>query len=218
MKNQILLFALILLALSSCSKKVSQFDQETSHHQRIAVMPIQSTITLTPKQMENITDAELHEMELNQSKEVQNAIESYLVNKKLRVKIQSASITNSKLRDAGVDIASINDVDVTKLADILGVDAVVGGFIETKKPMSDQLATGIDMAKGLENSILGTSFGSGVNSSTNKGHCNINIYEAKHGDRLWTFNDDIELPKGSSTQDIVNNMMKQGAKSFPYKK
>jgi len=116
MKNQILLSIVLLFSLASCSPKVSQFDLETAHHQRIAVVPIHSSIKLTPKQMEKVTQVQLKDMELAQSKEVQDAIESYLVNRNLRVKIQSASITNSKLKDAGINLSKINDVDVTKLA------------------------------------------------------------------------------------------------------
>jgi len=116
MKNQILLAVVLLMAFTSCSKKISQFDLETANHQRIAIIPIQSSIKLTSKQMEKVSQSQLKDMELAQSKDVQNAIESYLVNRNLRVKIQSASITNSKLKDAGINLNKINDVDVTKLA------------------------------------------------------------------------------------------------------
>lgn len=211
------------LALSSCGgtkKTISEFDAETANHKRIAVVPFQSKIKLTKKQKANVTDAELKELNISQGKEVQNAVESYLIGEKLRVRVQSQSVTNSKLRGAGIDLTKITEVDVTKLAGILGVDAVVVGSIETEQPMSDELARGLDVAKGLARQAGGVlgSLGKSVSTTTNKGSCSLGLFESVHGDRLWNYEDDLEMGQGSDTKDVIRKLMKSGSKNFPYKR
>lgn len=220
--NKFSIFTILVLwifLVSSCSTtKSKSFDEDTASHQRIAVVPFKAKLKLTEKQKENVTTAEIKNMELEQGKDVQNAVEFYLIGKKMKVTVQSASMTNSKLSDARINFEQINDHDATKLCQILGVDAIVSGYIETEKPMSEELATGLDIAKGLETSLIGTSFGSAVNTSTNRGRCQVSLFNGTNGDRLWSYSEDLELQKGSTTQDIISALMRRGARKFPYKK
>lgn len=221
MKN-LLLLTLAALVIYSCgggkSATSKTFEEDTANHQRIAVVPFQAKVKLRKKQKEQITDAELQELEIAQGKEVQNAVEAYLLRKKLRVRVQSQSVTNSKLKSKGVNLKSIAEHDVTQLADILGVDAVVVGQIETDQPMSDELAAGLNIAKKLAWDLGSTigGLGGAVKTTTNKGWCDIALFEGTHGDRLWSYRDDIEMGQGSTTQDVIDKMMKKGAKKFPY--
>jgi hypothetical protein len=212
----VIVFASFLISCGG-TKQISKFDAATVNHHRIAVLPFQSKIKLTKEQKGKIDESQLADLEVEQGKEVQDAVESYLVNKDLKVRVMSANMTNAKLKENKIDLRYIADQDYTNLASILGVDGIVAGYIETQKPMSEAAATGLDIAKGLERSLLGSSFGSNINTSTNKGSCKLSVYDGKTGDRLWSYNDDIEMSKGSSTQDMINILMKKGARSFPYK-
>jgi len=221
MRNN-LCFLLLAIGIYACgggkATTSSTFKTDTAHHQRIAVLPFQSKIKLRKKQLESITQDELKELEIAQGKEVQNAVESYLLDKNLRVRVQSQRVTNSKLKSNGIDLSTILDQDITKLASLLGVDAVVAGEIETDQPMSDELARGLNIAKKLAwdlGSTLG-GLGAAVNTTTNQGWCNISIFEGQYGDRLWTYRNDISMGQGSTIQDVINKMMKKGAKKFPY--
>ena len=214
--------AIALLTLISCSgtkNAVRDFDQRTTNHRRIAVVPFQSTITLKASQRDQISDEELAELNLAQGKEVQNAVESYLLNCDLRVRIQSQSVTNSRLREAGINLTTIADYDVTKLADILGVDAVVTGNIETEKPMTEALARGIHVARDIfrsTNSPLG-SVANRINTTTNRGNCDLALFEKTEGDRLWFHRGEINCGAGSETIDVIEKLMKRGARTFPYR-
>ncbi len=220
MKNLLsfILIATICLLISSCSSTKSKtFDDDTSMHQRIAVLPFQSKLKLTTKQKESVSDYKVKEVELAQGIDVQNAVESYLAGKNLRVKVQSGNMTNSKLRNAGYDLSTVHEKDYTALCKLLGVDAIVAGYIETEKPMDEKLAMGLNVAKKVEGALLGTAFGAGVKTSTNRGTCRVSIFEGKNGDRLWSYSEEIEMGVGSTTQDIVNALMRKGARKFPYK-
>lgn len=217
----ILLILTVLLNLACGGGKSAtsdQFDSETAHHQRIAVLRFDSEIKLNQKQCDDVDADELAQLEVEQGKQVQEAVESYLVGRRLRVRVQSSSVTNDELQRAGIDLKIIGDQNVKRLAEILNVDAVVSGYIETEKPMSDALATGLDIAKQLERSLTGTFFGSNINTSTNRGFCRMGLYESNYGDQLWSFQDDIEMSKGSTTEDVIRDLMNKGAKAFPYQK
>lgn len=219
MKNAInfLLVTTILLLIAACSSTKSKtFNEDTAMHQRIAVLPFQSKLILTEKQKQSLADHKVKEVEMAQGVDVQEAVESYLAGKNLRVKVQSGNMTNSKLRNAGYDLSKVHEKDYTSLCQLLGVDAVVAGYIETEKPMDEKLAMGLNVAKKLETSLIGTAFGSGVKTSTNRGTCRVSIFEGKNGDRLWSYSEEIEMGVGSTTQDIVNALMRKGARKFPY--
>ena len=205
----------VVLLYSSCSSNKA-FNESTANHKRIAVIPFESHLKLKDSDKSKLTQQQIVAVELQQSKDVQEAVESYLSNKNLRVSIQSASVTNSKLSSSGIDFSKIQDYDVSKLASILGVDAIVGGSILTEKPMNENTATSIDIAKSLESNLLGTSFTGGINTATNRGTCRLSIFEGKNGDRIWSYSEDISLNKGSTTTDVINKLMKDASSKFPY--
>jgi len=219
--TQLILAALLISSLLSCrvSSKVKDFDDRTTDHQRIAVLPFESTITLKEKQREKISDDELAALNLSQGKEVQNAVESYLINFNLRVHIQSQSVTNARLTEAGIDLATIREYDVTKLAEILQVDAVVTGKIQTEKPISNALASGLNIAKQvIRQSESPTGFiTSRINTTTNRGSCSVGLFEGVEGDRLWYYREDINCGEGSETIDVIEGLMRKGARRFPYR-
>ncbi len=218
--THLMLIALLLSTLISCrvSSKVKDFDDRTINHQRIAVLPFESTITLKEKQREKISDEELATLNLAQGKEVQNAVETYLINCDLRVRIQSQSVTNARLTEAGINLATIRDYDVTKLAEILKVDAVVTGKIKTEKPMSNALASGLNIARQvIRQSESPTGFiTSRINTTTNRGSCSVGLFESIEGDRLWYYREDINCGEGSETIDVIESLMRRGARRFPY--
>ncbi len=210
--------AIIICSCGGSRNAVEDFDDVTASHQRIAVLPFQTTINLRPKQKEQVTDQQVYDMEIAQGKEVQAAVESYLIRQKLRVKVQSQGVTNSKLKDNRIDIKNMLDQDPTKICQLLGVDAIVSGQIQTEQPMSNELAMGLNVAKAAASALSSTLGGvaRGVDTTTNKGNCSLSIMEGQHGDRLWSYQEELSLGAGSDVQDIINTMMKRGARNFPY--
>lgn len=216
---RIVFITLLFTSLFSCStSKSKNFSEITLDHKRIAVLPFESKLTLTKNQRKKIGEQKLVELERAQGIDVQDAVESYLVGKKLSVQVQSSGSTNSTLKNNGIDIYNLNATDPKRLCSILGVDAVMVGYIETVKPMDEELAQTLEIAKALERDLLGTSYGSVVNTSTNSGNCRLSLLESKHGDRIWSYNKKLQMGIGSTIQDIINSLMRKGARKFPYKK
>jgi hypothetical protein len=187
-------------------------------HQRIAVLPFESKLTLTKKQRHKLGEEKILELERAQGIDVQDAVESYLIGRNLSVQIQSSGVTNSDLQSNGLSLYELSGKDPRELCEMLNVDAIISGYIETIKPMDEELATTLNIAKSLEQDLLGTSYGTVVNTSTNQGNCRVSLFEHKQGDRLWSYNNKLQMPLGSTTQDVINTLMRRGARKFPYKK
>lgn len=217
MKSYFFLIITCNFLLQSCSPVITRFDAQTVNHQIIAVLPIQSQIKLQAKQSEGFPEDQLKEMEIDQAKQVQNHIEIMLLDRNMRVKVQSANITNSSLKKANIDLSMINNYDVREVAKILGVDAVIMGVFETENQMSDKAATAIDIGKRLERTVLNSSFGSSISTITNKAFCNINLYEAQNGDRLWSMTSTVDSKRGETIHDIIEKSLKTLSFDYPYK-
>ncbi len=92
-----------------------------------------------------------------------------------------------------------------EVAEMLEVAAVVMGTFEANKPMSE----GASLS-------LGTLFG--FWGSTNKAVLNLNIFNGKDGDVLVNYNKGISGSMGSSTEDLVNVLMRKASRRIAYTK
>ncbi len=215
--NLFILISVLFFASCKTSRTINEFDSITRRHRVIAILPLQSKIMLKSYEKKNLTAEDIIKMELAQGREVQEAIESYLLDKDLSVRVQSTNTTNNRLEKHGVDFANIQDEDYSELADILGVDAVITGYIETEKPMSEAVATVIDIVR-RRTDVFDRLGGLYINTSTNKGYCKLGLFDQKSATMLWSYRNEIKMYKGSTTQDIINTLMRRGARKFPYRR
>jgi hypothetical protein len=86
---------------------------------------------------------------------------------------------------------------------MLGVDAVISTNVRLDKPMNE----GVALAVGLVFGAWGT---------TNNAMTSINIHEATGGDLLWKYDYQAQGTVGSSPDNLVNALMKNASKKFPY--
>ena len=89
------------------------------------------------------------------------------------------------------------------MADILGVDAVIMGTFETNKPMSE----GASLALGLLVGFYG---------STNKAVLNMSVYHGEDGLLLANYNKAVSGSIGSSTEDLINILMRKASRRLSY--
>lgn len=93
-----------------------------------------------------------------------------------------------------------------ELAKILGVDAILGGSFETEQTKTE--------AGAIASAVLFGGFG----GKTGTGTLTLTLNSGQSGDLLWRFfktmNDNIM----SSTDDMVENMMRKVSRNFPYTK
>ncbi|HEY0732034.1 MAG TPA: hypothetical protein VGD33_06430, partial [Chitinophagaceae bacterium] len=119
------------------------------------------------------------------------------------VSFQDVTQTNAKLKEAGIKYTDLKSTDRTKLAGILGVDAIMQDRANMEKPMSEGAAIAVGLIAGAW-------------GSTNKVETTINIHDGASGNLLWKYDYEASGSVGSSTTKLVDALMRNATKKFPY--
>lgn len=210
-----LLFATVLLffALIGYSQthlyENPNFDELTKDHKIIAIVPFKTTVTLRPKDMKDMTPEQLHKMEISEGEGIQSGMYSWFLKRKkngeMTIDVQDINTTNALLKKAELNVDNLDTMTPKEIAEILGVDAVIMGTFDTNKPMSE----GASVALGLLVGFYG---------STNKAVVNLFIYNGKDGELLVNYNKSVSGSIGSSTEDLVNILMRKASRRITYTK
>ena len=210
MKKRLLLSGIVFLLLASCAPKVyktSDFDSKTASHKIVAILPTEVDITLRPNEMKKITPEQLKESEEKTGLSIQDKMYSWFLNRsgkyKYTVSFQDISKTNAILLQNNIKYADMRSKTKDELARLLGVDAVISSHASMKKPMSDGAAVALGV-------LLGTW------GNTNEVQTSIAINEARNGDLIWKYDYQASGSVGSNTDNLVNNLMRNASKKFPY--
>ena len=173
----------------------------------LAILPLKTEVKLRPKQLKDFTAEQITEMEHNEGLNIQRSMYSWFLNKKkkgdLLVDIQNPKKTNKLLKDAGIDIHEANEELVSDLSKILGVEGVIGGTFETSKPMSNAAAIGL--------AVLG------IGGATQNATLSLDITH-KDDELIVNYLKNLKGGLGSSTDDLINVLMRKTARRIPYTK
>lgn len=210
MKKILLFFVSLLILLNACGPKIyksNEFDNVTSKHKIVAILPAEVSINLRPNAARKMTAEEMENNRQATGYAIQDKMYSWFLRRsdkfKYTVKFQDVSKTNSLLKDAGISYADLRDKSKEVLAKLLGADAVISNITRMDKPMSEGVAVAV-----------GILIGSWV--STNNVTTTINIHEAKQGDLIWKYDYVARGSVGSSPENLVNALMRNASRKFPY--
>ncbi|HEV7621183.1 MAG TPA: hypothetical protein VGO09_05600 [Flavisolibacter sp.] len=211
MKPTCLLLAFCITILSSCGPKIytsSNFDSALAKHKLVAILPADVTTQLRPNEAKRITAEQIEQMSEKTGYDIQDKMYSWFLRRTDKfhytVNFQDITKTNSLLKKAGVSYSDLATKDRSEIAQILGVDAVIQDRSRMEKPMSEGAAVAVGLLVGAW-------------GSTNKVETTINIHDGKTGNLLWKYDYEAEGSVGSSTTSLVNALMRNAAKKFPYK-
>lgn len=201
---------LMVLLLTSCGPsiyKASDFTNITSTHKTVAIMPAQVTIQLRPNEMKRTTPEMLQKNESATGYAMQERLYGWFLRRsdklKYTVKFQDVSQTNALLETARLSYQDLPRKSKSELAKLLGVDAVISTTLRTNKPMNE----GVAVAMGLVFGAWG---------STNQAFTTINIHEAENAELIWKYDYNASGSVGSSPDNLVNALMRNASKKFPY--
>lgn len=176
-------------------------------HKKVAVIPFDVQIGLRPKERAAMSDEQFADMQHKEGVAAQNALVSWFLKKQnsqgYSVQFQDVNTTNALLLKAGMDIHNLTAYTPDEIAKTLGVDAIMGGLIQTTKPISD----GASVAMGV---LLG------YYGSTNTGNITINLKDSEAGDLLWKYDKELSRSLGSNMNQIMDTLMRKASKQFPY--
>ncbi len=203
-----LLFLSILLV--SCGPKIytaSAFDAALARHKTVAILPADVMTRLRPNESKKVTAEQLAGMNEQTGYAIQDKMYSWFLRRsdkfQYTVTFQDVTRTNALLKQAGIFYNDLASKDRTELAKLLGVDAILQDKTSLDKPMSDGAAVAV-----------GVIFG--VWGNTNNAQTTINIHDGQTGNLLWKYDYQASGSIGSSADNLVNALMRNASKKFPY--
>ena len=213
MKKIYLLLSLISLSALSFgqafegSKQIFESPKMKSMvdaHKIVAIIPYNVSITYK-KQPKNFNVEANRDQEKTMSKSIQSSMYTFLLRKgkDYKVTFQDVDKTNILLKKAGM-IDKLDEFTKDEIAKVLGVDAVIGGRYETEQTKSEGAA--------IASSIL---FG-GLGGKTGTGSLTLTLNNGIDGELLWRFFKTMDDGIMSSTDDLIERMMRKVSRNFPY--
>lgn len=208
--KKILLAALVCVAFVSCGPQIyksADFSNALTKHKTVAILPAEVTMQLRPNQAKNTTAEQMEDMRMKTAYDVQEKMQGWFLRRgekfNYTVSFQDVIKTNAKLKEAGIAYNDLKTTDRSKLAQILGVDAVMQDRLSMEKPMSEGAAVAVGLLVGAW-------------GNTNKVATTINIHDGTTGNLLWKYDYEASGSVGSSTTKLVDALMRNATKKFPY--
>ncbi len=201
--------SLLTMAQYENAKQVFESPKLTEavkSHKVVAILPFETSISFK-KQPKNF-NAEAHkEKERKMATSIQSSMYTFLLRKanNYTVEFQDVEKTNTLLKKAGMT-EKTDEFTKDEIAKALGVDAVIGGKFETEQTRSEAGA------------IVTTVLFGGFGSKTGSGALTMTISDGSNGDLLWRFFKSMNDSVFSSTDELVDRMMRKVSRNFPYSK
>jgi len=201
---------LVSSLLTACGPKIylANVSAYAPKHKVVAVLPAAVTMELRPNQAKRTSAEQQRDVEFKTGLDFQERIYSWLLRRSQQqhgftVQFQDIMQTNAKLRESGIPFEELRAHSPQELAQILGVDAVLTTNVRTTKPMSDGAAIAVGVLVGAW-------------GATNQANITVNIHETQEGKLLWKYDYLAAGSVGSSTENMVNALMRNASKKFPY--
>jgi len=121
------------------------------------------------------------------------------------VSFQDTEKTNILLKKAGM-YGKLDEFTKDEVAKALGVDGVLGGRFENEQSKSE----GAAIASAV---LLG-----GLGGKTGSGSLFLTLHNGADGELLWRFFKSMDDNIMTSTDDLVERMMRKVSRNFPYSK
>ncbi len=192
------LFIITSIIISSCASiYITNEGQEIANkHQSIAILS--PTVGFENKKEVN--------SERTKSLEIQQEIYSWMLKRKsqgeITIQVQDIDDTNVILKRTGF---SLENLTTNEICDLLEVDAVLYSNFNLSQPTSQGAAI---VAKLLFN----------LNTATNKANASLSIKDCESKSMIWNYNHEFSGSLGSSSQDLVEGLMRHASKNLPYLK
>ncbi len=181
------------------------FENLSKNHRILAIIPFLSHVQMNTK----VDEDTKHQIENSEGSAVQNALETYFLKqkqkKKFRVSFQNINRTNTLLAKNNITQDNIDIYTTEELCKLLQVDAMISGDIT----LNVRLSKGIkEESFNLMDYVVGKSFG----------RINLKISDGATGKLLWKYEKDIDRKTGKNTNELIEVMMRQASRKFPYER
>lgn len=214
MKKTLILLTLLcssVLTMAQYEKAKQVFEspklkEVVKSHKLVAILPFQITLSYR-KQPKNFDFEANKQKEKAMATSIQSSMYTFLLRKadSYTVEFQDVEKTNILLKKKGLS-DSLEVYTKDEIAKALGVDAVISGKYENEQTKSEAGA------------IVTTVLFGGLGSNTGKGALTMVINGGNNGDLLWRFFKSMNDGVFSSSDDLIDRMMRKVSRNFPYSK
>lgn len=206
-----LLIGVVMIANAQFESAKQVFESpklkaETAKHKLVAILPYEVKISYK-KQPKNFNAEANRDQEASMSRSIQSSMYTFLLRKakNYSVDFQDVDKTNVLLKKAGM-LDKMDEFTKDEVAKALGVDAVLGGRFETEQSKSEGAA--------IASAVLFGGFG----GKTGSGTLFLTLNNGSDGELLWRFFKTMDDNIASSTDDLIERMMRKVSRNFPYTK
>ncbi|MGB1043512.1 MAG: hypothetical protein ACPGYU_00080 [Flavobacteriaceae bacterium] len=203
-----LLFSVLVSLLSpyfSVGQKSSfihpEFGNITETHRLVAIVPFDIDLDLS------LSELKRRQLSEEEGISLQKELTFYIANQieSLSVQIQPYEETKALMRSSGIDYRSSLLMESKDLASRLKVDAVIRGSLSLSVLLSEGIE---DQFSWIDLWVLSPSFG----------RITLKLVDGGSSKLLWRHEKVIDRTTGKNTRELVEKMMKQIARNFPYAK
>ena len=202
MKKLSALLVLSSLLITSCGPTVflsPDANSRVAQHQTIAILPPKITLPAA----KNVSAEAMIEQQKTESFNFQNEIYKQMLRRvtrgEMRVQLQDVEQTNVLITRNFPD----GVYTTAEICKVLGVDAVMTSQFGLKKPMSQGAAIAAYVLIG------------GV-GATNEVTVNLSLKDCSDSKLLWNYDWRYQGGLGSSTEDLVEGLMRNASRRIPY--
>lgn len=177
---------------------------EKAKHTTVAILPFETKISYK-KQPKNFSSEANKAQEESMAKSIQASMYTFLLKrgKNYSVNFQDTEKTNTLLKKSGA-LDKLDEFTKDELAKILNVDAILGGRFENEQSKSEGAA--------IASAVL---FG-GLGGKTGSGSLFLTLHNGNDGELLWRFFKTMDDHIMTSTDDLIERMMRKVSRNFPY--
>jgi hypothetical protein len=214
MKKTLILLTLLcssMMTMAQYEKAKQVFESPklkelTKGHKLVAILPFTTTLSYK-KQPKNFDFEANKQKEKTMSTSIQSSMYTFLLRKadNYSVEFQDVEKTNILLKKKGL-VDSLDVLTKDEIAKALGVDAVISGKYENEQTKSEAGA------------IVTTVLFGGLGSKTGAGALTMVINDGPSGDLLWRFFKSMNDGVFSSSDELIDRMMRKVSRNFPYSK
>ena len=181
-----------------------RFDQLSAHHKTLAILPFRTYLSL-----EDVGRQQRDKLAEREGYAVQQALELYFSRKNKRrkseVEFQNTVDTNALLKQNSIDYSNIDLYTTQQLCEFLRVDGIISGHLNVNILLSEGIPEEFNLLQWF-----------GV--SSNFGRIGLKISDGQSGKLLWKYEKEIDRKTGKDTRELIDKMMKQASRRFPYEK
>jgi len=210
------------LFLTSCANRyiVEDFDNRTSSHKTVAVVPVvieMTGIEYMQYDEETRTIAETDESKMFQQVLYNEILRSTKNNRKpIRVDIQTFQETLNILEKNEISVRDSWAIPSDDLAKLLGVDAIIKSKVVKNKYLPDVVSVGINVAREVIGAVFDTPISTRV-QRTGEIHTTVSLIDGNDPVTLWNSGGTTEIDWRDSSNRVVKNCYRYVSRKFPYR-